>query len=127
MIALSSAAGVASMASSNGLPLTHGVSSAGLHIPGAASLAKIASRVARASGVRYQLISGHAVDVLFADGDTAATGAVFVGEVAVGVEAVSQLVGELGELVGAKLGAQTSQLPSAFSRSRRQPSRAAGR
>src|ERR1700733_2929505 len=44
------------MAACDGVPLTQGVSSAELHIPGAASLANTASRVARASGVRYPLI-----------------------------------------------------------------------
>ena len=38
------------MAACDGVPLIQGWSSAGLHIPGAASLAKTASMVARASG-----------------------------------------------------------------------------
>ncbi len=45
-----------SMAACEGEPLTHGVSSAELHIPGAASLANTGSNVARASGVKYPLI-----------------------------------------------------------------------
>ena len=80
-----------------------GVSSAGLHMPGAASFAKTASRVARASGVRYPLIGRHAVEILFTDSDAASLAPVEVAEVAVGVEAVSELVGQLGQLIGTVL------------------------
>ncbi len=44
------------MAAWEGVPLRHGWSSAELHMPGAASLAKTASHVARASGVSQPLI-----------------------------------------------------------------------
>ena len=43
---------------------TQGVSSAELHMPGAASLANTASNVARASGVRYPLIGAHPIEIL---------------------------------------------------------------
>ena len=56
----------------------------------------------------------HAVDVLLADGEAAAFGAVDVGEVAVGVEAVGELVGQLGQLVGAVLAGQAGQLRLGF-------------
>ena len=49
-----------------------------------------------------------------ADGDAAAAGAVDVGEVAVGVEAVGELVGQLGQLVGAVLAGQAGQLRFGF-------------
>ena len=98
------------MAACDGVPLMHGSISSGLHIPGAASLAKTASRVARASGVEIAADRAHAVDVLFADGDAAAAGAVGVGEVAVGVQAVGELVGQLGQFVGAVLAGQAGQL-----------------
>ncbi|COV99180.1 Uncharacterised protein [Mycobacterium tuberculosis] len=42
----------ASIAACDGVPARQGVSSAGLAMPGAASLANTASTVARASGVR---------------------------------------------------------------------------
>ena len=83
-------------------------------MPGAASLAKTASRVARASGVRYPLIGRHAVDVLAADGDAAPAGPVVLGEVAVGVEAVGEGVGQPGQFVGAVLAGQSGQLCFGF-------------
>ena len=70
--------------------------------------------VARASGVRYPLIGRHAVDVLFADGDAAPPGAVVLGEVAVGVEAVGEGVGQLGQFVGAVLAGQAGQVGFGF-------------
>ena len=97
------------------VPRRRRASSTGLHMPGAASLANTASRVARASGVRWPLIA-HAVEVLLAEDQAASCGAVVVGEVAVGVEAVGELVGELGQLVGAVLGGQPGQLASARAR-----------
>ncbi len=51
-----------------------------------------------------------AVDILAADGQAAAFGAVDVGEVAVGVEAVGELVGQFRQLVGAVLTGQAGQL-----------------
>ena len=98
------------MAACEGVPLTHGASSAELHMPGAASFAKTASRVARASGVEIPADRAHAVEVLLTDAQAAAFGAVHVGEVAIGVEAVGQLVGQLGQLVGAVLAGQAGQL-----------------
>ena len=47
---------------------------------------------------------------MFTDGDGAAFGAVDVAEVAVGVEAVGELVGQLGQLIGAMLQTQPGQL-----------------
>ena len=93
-----------------------GVSSAELHMPGAASLASTASIVARASGVSHPLIARHPVDVLAADAQAAAFGAVDVGEVAVGVEAVGELVGQLGQLIGAVLTASRASCASALAR-----------
>src|SRR5882757_1341580 len=52
----------------------------------------------------------HAVDVLAPDGDAAALGAVDVGEVPVGVEAVGELVSQLREFIGPVLAGQPSQL-----------------
>src|SRR6202041_1392591 len=64
------------------------------------------------AGVRGQISRDrrHAVDVLFADGDTAPPSPVVIGEIAVGVEAVGEFVGELAQLVGATLTAQPGQL-----------------
>ena len=53
---------------------------------------------------------GHAVDVLAADGEAAPPSAVVLGEVAVGVQAVGELVGQLGQLIGAMLTGQPGQL-----------------
>ena len=47
---------------------------------------------------------------MLADGDASSAGSVVVGEVAVRIEAIGQLVGQLAQLVGAVLGAQPSQL-----------------
>ena len=49
-------------------PEVQGSGSAGLHMPGAAYLAKIASQVAHASGVRCPVIATHAVAALLAHG-----------------------------------------------------------
>jgi hypothetical protein len=46
---------------------------------------------------------GHAVEILFADGEAAAFGAVDVGEVPVRIEAVGELVGQLRQLIGPML------------------------
>src|SRR5882757_8780132 len=56
----------------------------------------------------------HAVDVLAADGDAAPAGPVVLGEVPVGVEAVGEGVGQLGEFVGAVLAGQSGQLGFGF-------------
>ena len=87
-----------------------GVSSAELHMPGAASLAKTASIVARASGVSHPLIALIPSMSWRPMHKAAAFGAVDVGEVAVGVEAVGELVGQLGQLIGAVLTGQPGQL-----------------
>ena len=47
---------------------------------------------------------------MVADGEAAPAGAVVVGEIAVGIEAIGEFVGELAQLVGAMLAAQPSQL-----------------
>ena len=91
-----------------------GVSSAGLHMPGAASLAKTASMVARASGVSHPLIALIPSMSWRPMLKAAAFGAVDVGEVAVGVEAVGELVGQLGQLIGAVLTGQPGQLRFGF-------------
>ena len=54
--ALGVPADVALPLSSDGVPSTLGVASSGLHIPGAASLARTASKAARASGVNRAVI-----------------------------------------------------------------------
>ncbi len=92
------------MACSEGRPSTVGDSSAGLHIAGAAHLESTASRLARASGVSQPLDRAHAVDVLAPDGDAAPPRAVVVGEGAVRVQTIGQLVGQHAEFVGAELG-----------------------
>ena len=51
VVALRAVAGITVDGLWDGAPSTHGVSSAGLHMPGAASLAHTASRVARSSGL----------------------------------------------------------------------------
>jgi len=56
----------------------------------------------------------HAVDVLAADGDAAPAGPVVLGEVAVGVEAVSEGVGQPGQFVGAVLAGQSRQVGFGF-------------
>ena len=65
-------------------------------------------------GVQVSADRGHAVDVLAADGDAAALGAVVLGEVAVGVEAVGEGVGQLGQFVGAMLAGQSGQVGFGF-------------
>ena len=127
MVALSGAAGVVlDGLLRRGAAHTRG-GSAGLHMPGAASFAKTASMVARASGVRYPVIGAHAVKVLFADGDAAPAGAVVVGEVAVGVEAVGELVGQLGSARRGDAGCLAGPAaPRPVGGSRRRRSRAAG-
>ena len=102
------------MAAWDGVPLRQGSSSAALHIPGAASLANTASMVARASGLSQPLIGVMPSRSCLADGQAAAFGAVDVGEVAVGVEAVGELVGQLAQLVGAVLTGQPGQLRFGF-------------
>ena len=57
---------------------------------------------------------GHAVDVLAAEGDAAPAGPVVLGEVAVGVEAVGEFVGQLGQLIRAVLAGQSGQLGFGF-------------
>ena len=52
----------------------------------------------------------HAVEILFADGDAAAAGPVDVDEVPVGVEAVGEFLGQLGQLIGPVLAGQAGQL-----------------
>ena len=49
-----------------------------------------------------------------ADGDAAPAGPVVVGEVAVGVEAVAEFVGQLAQFVWAVLAAQASELRLGF-------------
>ena len=61
-------------------------------------------------GVEPAADRGHAVEVLSPDAQAAACGAVDVAEVAVGVEAVGQFVGQLGQLIGAVLAGQPGQL-----------------
>ncbi len=65
--------------------------------------------VARACGV-IPADRAHAVEAWVAEGDAASAGPVVVGEVAVGVEAVGEFVGQLAQLVGAVLAAQPGQL-----------------
>ncbi len=64
------------------------------------------------AGLRGQIPAdrAHAVAALLADGDTAAAGSILVAEIAVGVKAIGELVGQLGQLVGAILAAQLRQL-----------------
>jgi len=64
-------------------------------MPGAAHLAKTASKVARASGSSSPVIFAHAVGLLFTDAQRAASGPVDVAEVAVGVHQRHQPVGGL--------------------------------
>jgi hypothetical protein len=63
-------------------------------------------------GRQVALDRAHAVDVLAADDDAALSGAVDVGEVSVGVEAVGELVGQLGQLVGTVLACRLGQIGS---------------
>ena len=110
-----------------GVPSTHGLSSSGLHMPGAASLANTASTVARVSGVSQPRNFGHAVGVLVAQRDAASAGAVVVGVGAVGVEPIGQALGQLGELFGAKLRPVSGQLGFGVLAGREiHPARAAG-
>ncbi len=52
----------------------------------------------------------HAVEALVTDGDAPSAGTVVIGEIAVGVEAVGEFVGEPAELVRAMLAAQPGKL-----------------
>lgn len=57
---------------------------------------------------------GHAVDTLTAQRQVSAPGAVGVGEVAVGVEAIGKPVGELGEVVGSVAGREPGEVGLGF-------------
>ena len=115
MVALGGAAGVGWMAAWDGVPLTHGSRRRGCTCPG--------RPVSRTRRPGWRGLGGQVP----ADRDmpsrswrpmvsAAAFGAVDVGEVAVGVEAVGQLVGQLGELIGAVLAARRANCASALAR-----------
>jgi len=56
-------------------------------------------------GIEKPINRRHSVDFLLNDGDAAAFGPVDVGEIAVGVEAVGEFVGQLAQRVGPMIGA----------------------
>ena len=113
MVALPRAAGVALDGGLRGVPRTHGSISSGCTCP-ARPISRRPRRGSRAPRSQIAADRAHAVDVLLADGEAAAAGAVDVGEVAVGVEAVGELVGQPGQLVGAVLAGQAGQLRFGF-------------
>ena len=79
-------------------------------MPGAASFASTASRVARSSGVMQPRNSDMRSGALIAQGQAAAAGAVLVGVVAVGVEAVGHGIGQAAQLFGPELRAELGQM-----------------
>ena len=104
VLALGVAAGVVVLAAWTGSPVTVGLWSAGLHIPGAA---KRPARLPAWPAVRGWRPVGdaHAVGALAsAPLETALGGAVLIGERAVGVEGAGQPVGDFLQLVGAQFG-----------------------
>src|ERR1035441_4458328 len=56
----------------------------------------------------------HAVSSLVPDRDTAPTGTILIGETAVGVKAIGELVGQLAQFVGAMVAAKPRQLDFRF-------------
>ena len=80
----------------DGVPEVQGSGSAGLHMPGAAYLAKSTSNPARASGVSSPLRALLPPRLLRADGDPALAGA--FGVVGCGAVLVEQEQGQLGEV-----------------------------
>ena len=112
------------MAACEGVPLTQGSVVGGVAHAGCGQFRE--DRVEGGAGLGGQVAAdrAHAVEVLVADGEAAASGAVDVGEVAVGVEAVGELVGQLGAVRrgGARRpGGPAALRPGRGSRCRRSP------
>ena len=102
------------MAACDGVPLMHGSIIVGVAHAGCGQLREDRVDGRARFGGQIAADRAHAVDVLVADAEAAAAGAVDVGEVAVGVEAVGELVGQLGQLIGAVLAGQAGQLRFGF-------------
>ena len=85
------------------MPLTHGSIVVGVAHAGRGQFREDRVDGRPRLGCQIAADRAHAVDVLFTDAQAAAPGSVDVGEVAVGVEAVGELVGQLGQLIGAVL------------------------
>ena len=91
------------MAACEGVPLTHGFVVGGV---AHARCGEFGEHRVEGRACFGRQIAGdrrHAVDVLAADGDAAPPSPVVITEVAVGVEAVGEFVGQLGQLIGAML------------------------
>jgi len=102
------------MAACDGVPRTHGSRSAGVAHARRGEFRE--DGVQRGAGLGSEIAGDrrHAVDVLAADGDAAPPGPIGVGEVAVGVEAVGEGVGQPGQFVGAMLAGQAGQMCFGF-------------
>ena len=100
-----------------GVPVVQGSSSAGLHMPGAAYLAKITSHTAHAWGVKFALAGGHRVAALGGGGEVAFAGAFgVVGFGAVLIEQEQPQVGGLAQLFGPDAGRDAHQVHLELSR-----------
>ena len=102
------------MAAAAGVPLTQGVVVGGVAHAWCGEFGEDGVEGGACFGGEVAADRGHAVDVLAADGEAAAAGAVVLGEVAVGVEAVGEFVGQLGQLIRAMLAGQAGQLGFGF-------------